>query len=259
MLRDLVKPTPLVLDSIGNLWRQHPRYRDCGFHYLVPDEFGPAEIVYDLCGKPNPNDGTLTNGATLSTFQGETVIDVSGSGPRVEISYTIPSTTYTLVMWVYLDGTGSQYEPIFSEADSAPGLFIKDNVLLYWGGGPEYGANTTMTSNEWHLVGMTSTAGTGVFDLDGTNDGGSASTAAFTLQRIGYESFGDNFSGYVREARVYERALSDEDWHSLFFDPYLEFRWAYEQMHLPFFTLKSSGAPPSGGTPMHYYRRRWAA
>ena len=174
----------------------------------------------------NNNNGTLTNGPTLNTGSGGSIV-FDGSNDYVETGYVFPSSTsYTMAVWAKSSGTGFSNR-LMGNADSTAGLTGTDiiwgalsstNIYIVRRAGSNDGARDTNGNFSglnvgWHYVCVTyDNAGVGMIVYVDTTSIATNTTLGFTSSltfRIGRDGNGsDAFNGNVAIVQIYNKALS---------------------------------------------------
>ena len=181
---------------------------------------GSGTTWTDLSG--NGNTGTLVNGVGYSASNGGALtFDGSNDYMRIPTFTNTPQSTMTLLYWINFTQQGSIAQPSRSPADpnSEWMLNLSGNKLLFWDYNNGYGfnqvvSNTTLSTNIWYQVGFVKNVTSGIFYLNGLQDG--TATAALNAAYgnndyvMGFDYRDDNnyFGGNIAQASIYNRALT---------------------------------------------------
>lgn len=261
-----LKPDMSMLRTLRGRWREHPSYRGAVGHWLLNERAGPT--AYDLSRRGNR--GTLTGPPTwvggkfgsalqFAAASSHYVIagDVISSGSAVSWSFWInpaalPSGYGVLDKYVT---TGNQRS---WRIHNGGGLDATTLTLQISSTGSDFESGATgsdvLATNTWSHVVMT--FNNGVFNT--YRNGVFLSTSTFTLTSI-FDNTSDlhigrrqagivYLDGMLDDIRIYSRVLLPREISALYHDPFLPFRWAYEQKDRRYFDLAAAiaGGPHVG-------------
>ena len=192
--------------------------KDLAVYYNVSESSsysGIGNTIFDLSGSGNT--GALTNGPTFSAFNGGSLV-LDGSNDYVLVNNAaniLSKTEYTKIAYVYFTSF-STYNNIISGGFSGQHAFwLFGSNRLYAGHNGAWSqvtGATTLSLNTWYFGAVTYSSTTGwKLYLNGVEDGLNGDTTTFTGNQeisIGSYSTGNNFTGRIGSAFVYNRALS---------------------------------------------------
>jgi hypothetical protein len=188
---------------------------------------GSGAVWYDLSG--NARNFNLVNGPVYSSVNSG-VISFDGTNDYAELTYTLPNSTITVMVWYYsgswttadlLDSVIANDGPVNSGFDIRK-WYTNQLQLVEWfssggGGNPIIG---TLNDNSWYLI---------VYTYDGsrlktylnntkTNDNavtGPRLTVAQVIHIANEPFFGSGgtraLAGYISEVRILNKALTDTE------------------------------------------------
>jgi hypothetical protein len=171
--------------------------------------------IYDLSGFGNT--GTLTNGPTFSGLNdGCLVLDGSNDYVLVNNAANILSKTeYTKIAYFYVTSFSTSNNIISGGFSGQHAFWLFGSNRLYAGHNGAWNqvtGATTLSLNTWYFGAVTYSSTTGwKLYLNGVEDGTNANTTTFTGNQeisIGSYSTGNNFTGRIGSAFVYNRVLS---------------------------------------------------
>jgi hypothetical protein len=174
---------------------------------------GSGTIWTDLSGRGNT--GTLTNGPTYSSLNSGSIV-FDGSNDYVNFSNIFNFTVGSISVWFKTSNAGSSYRALINKSESW-GLFLKDNVLITydWGNGADRTTGLNVATNTWQNATMTFTETIGtpsnnaIIYLNGNPVlTTTVKWSAFLAFQISAQNGGQNFSGNIAQASVYNRALT---------------------------------------------------
>jgi hypothetical protein len=266
-----VKPTMAEIGLLQGRWREHSRYQGCVGHWLLNESAGLN--VFDLSGMGNngslvnsPTWGTSTRGSSLS-FDGTSQYGNLGAALNLRMTGAL-----TYAVW-FRTTSGSLADRIAiarRASDSAAQWvanleFTSGAALSLWvssGSAVQSSGNsaTGLNNGIWHLgVGTYTPSVSLKVYVDGrlanTNTTSiyaslnNITVAASIGARIGPSLY---FPGEIGEARMYNRALSDVEIQSLYYEPFLEFTRANEIVSRSYFFIAPSGGA-SANVSRYYY------
>lgn len=171
--------------------------------------------IYDLSGFGNT--GTLTNGPTFSSLNdGSLVLDGSNDYVLVNNAANILSKTeYTKIAYFYVTSFSTSNNIISGGFSGQHAFWLFGSNRLYAGHNGAWNqvtGATTLSLNTWYFGAVTYSSTTGwKLYLNGVEDGTNANTTTFTGNQeisIGSYSTGNNFTGRIGSAFIYNRVLS---------------------------------------------------
>jgi hypothetical protein len=171
--------------------------------------------IYDLSGFGNT--GTLTNGPTFSSLNdGSLVLDGSNDYVLVNNAANILSKTeYTKIAYFYVTSFSTSNNIISGGFSGQHAFWLFGSNRLYAGHNGAWSqvtGATTLSLNTWYFGAVTYSSTTGwKLYLNGVQDGSNGDTTTFTGNQeisIGSYSTGNNFTGRIGSAFVYNRVLS---------------------------------------------------
>ncbi|MEO1348073.1 MAG: NF038122 family metalloprotease [Cyanobacteria bacterium J06635_15] len=193
------------------------------------DATGGIQAVDSIGG----HNGTLVNFATNGSHwvagQIGNALDFDGDNDRIEVLDTPEldiTDQITLAAWVNADSfddwdglitKGTSDIPYSLDLRADGRLSFTANYSISGGvGGGEWLSNTVLTTNQWHHIAATYDGNAVRFYIDGQLDSNvvyTDMTFATTSQSLvlGADLTGSYFDGEIDDARVYNRALSDEE------------------------------------------------
>jgi hypothetical protein len=192
--------------------------KDLAVYYNVSESSsysGIGNTIFDLSGSGNT--GALTNGPTFSAFNGGSLV-LDGSNDYVLVNNAaniLSKTAYTKIAFIYISNFSTVNNIISGgfSGQHAFWMFGTDKLNAGHNGAwnTVVGA-TSLSLNTWYFAAVTYSDSTGwKLYLNGREDGTSATTTTFTGNQeisIGSYSTGNNFTGRIGSAFVYNRALS---------------------------------------------------
>lgn len=267
-----IKPTVADLYNLQGLSRQHPLNDGCIADWIFNEGGGP--VVYDLSVKQNNGSFAGTTVPTWSSSRFGHAVLFNGSSSYISLAgnnaaYSPGTGTYSLVAWfktgaainqtIYSNGTGTTHlvqlvvlsgggiQGVFRDAEqdtvTPNGGSVIDNILHQ-----AVLVKTSQTSADIYLDGQYVATGTnaslGTVDL---------STSSHTIGR--FFTAIQHFNGLIDSIKLYNRALSAGEIMTLYYDPFLPYRWASEQQPV-FYSIP---AAPSGNASAVYYRQLMGA
>jgi len=182
-----------------------------------------GNTAYDRSG--NANNGTLTNGPTRAigkigqglSFDGVARVDV-GSDASLNILGPITISAWIKTSSVAEDAIFGAYNP--SSPYQGYGFEIgavTAGKLGYWSGGNGawVESNSTVNDGVWHHAVVTVSGTTASFYKDGIVDGTPTTQVPNTVSLVraigAVSGGGGNWTGYIDDVRVYNRALSADE------------------------------------------------
>ncbi|MFZ1618526.1 MAG: LamG domain-containing protein [Flavobacteriales bacterium] len=173
--------------------------------------------LYDLSGRGKH--GSLLNGVAMSTGKVGQALSFDGVNDRATVATVATGTTFTITAWIMPRPGGPGYGQIFGQDQNNTFEFHNSNNKLTMNSGGGYNdSNTALPDNEWSFVGISVTAGSGVFYLNGNPDGTKTGIATRNYVDIGYNGGGEYFNGKIDELRFYSRALTTAEMQTLYND-----------------------------------------
>lgn len=185
----------------------------------------------------NSNTGTLINTPTWATGKLNSAIQLNGSNQTVDLAEPPAASTNintgTIAAWIKTSGAGSGFRGIALKP-LAYGMFLYDNWLVTWNGGPGATANSgSLGDGAWHHVAVTFEFGVDNgcdFWLDGAHIGAYIDAVLYDHFRVDLQSHEDGlvigagqnpavnsfFNGIIDDVRVYNRKLSAADMAALY-------------------------------------------
>lgn len=171
--------------------------------------------LYDQSGRGK--NGTLMNGVQVTQGKIGQALFFDGVDDRVNVATVATGTTFTITAWVRPQPGGPSYGQFFGEnQDSCFEFHNANNKLTFDSGGSYNDSNTALPDNEWSFVGISVTAGSGTFYLNGNPDGTKTGISSHNYVDIGWNVGGEYFHGKIDELRFYGRALSQSEMQSLY-------------------------------------------
>lgn len=176
---------------------------------------GIGNTIFDLSGSGNT--GTLTNGPTFSAFNGGSLV-LDGSNDYVLVNNAaniLSKTEYTKIAYFYVTSFSTSNNIISGGFSGQHAFWLFGSNRLYAGHNGAWNqvtGATTLSLNTWYFGAVTYSSTTGwKLYLNGVEDGTNANTTTFTGNQeisIGSYSTGNNFTGRIGSAFVYNRVLS---------------------------------------------------
>lgn len=173
---------------------------------------------YDLSG--NSYNGALTNGPTFnSSNSGSLVFD--GGDDYIDINSgasLLSNVNYTKIAWFYITNLATSNNIISGGNTGQHAFWTAGGNKLNAGHNGNWStvvSTTTLVTNTWYCGAVTfsTTSGWKLY-LNGIQESTSASTTTFTgtgdIQIARYQT-GNNFTGRIAIAQVYNRVLSDTE------------------------------------------------
>ena len=192
--------------------------KDLAVYYNVSESSsysGIGNTIFDLSGSGNT--GALTNGPTFSAFNGGSLV-LDGSNDYVLVNNAaniLSKTEYTKIAYVYFTSFGSANNIISGGFSGQHAFWLSGSDRLYAGHNGAWGqvaGATILSLNTWYFGAVTYSSTTGwKLYLNGVQDGSNGDTTTFTGNQeisIGSYSTGNNLTGRIGSAFVYNRALS---------------------------------------------------
>jgi len=184
---------------------------------------GSGTVWTDLSG--NGNTGTLTNGPTYSSGNsGYLTLDGSNdfiNGTSISSQLT---TDITAEAWVYVSSAGVDWVRIIGTGGNTGnrtfGLWYASDRKLLW---QRYGAadpsiyptSPILQLNTWHHVAATTNGSSHALYLDGVSIGTNTAAGPWSASNeavtIGFAGFHTYHNGRISNARLYNRALTDQE------------------------------------------------
>ncbi len=181
--------------------------------------------------------GTLTNGPTWTTGQIGGGVDLDGTNDYITMgdqSIHEGMSQMSLSIWINMDALpATNYMPISKsntvgqyrlniDSTGAVHFVVATTNNTWYSTGTRVDASETLSTGQWyHLMGVYDGRFVRIY-INGRRSGtgsqaisGNIITDADEL-RIGYDTYGNYFNGKVDEARLYNRALSDEEAERLY-------------------------------------------
>ena len=178
----------------------------------------------------NGNTGTLNGDAQFSNAQlaptnydNSNALLLDGNGDYVSVPDS-PSLTFngemTAIAWVYWNGSNTAHDDndVFDKSNGdTPNyrLIVKNNgQLVLWNGSVAPGSTSNIQAGEWTLINFTIGGGQVKFYINGVLAGTSSATVGPTNNSplyIGRDPAGRYFNGYIDDARLYNKALTEEE------------------------------------------------
>ncbi|MCF7812710.1 carbohydrate binding domain-containing protein [Candidatus Gracilibacteria bacterium] len=191
----------------------------------VSDLYNGADIPSPIAHWPLDNGAGDTSGnGNHGTVNGATLIGEAASFDGVDAQATINNDTmfqldptsdsFTLSSWINIDAASTSNAFILGK-NSAYGLSVGTNLKprMYFGASSsDVVANTTIDTNTWyHVTGVFNVSEAkiyvnGVLDNSGSISGSPSQSNNVTIGGITYPNY--YFNGQIRDARIYNRALS---------------------------------------------------
>ena len=177
---------------------------------------GSGNTWYDLSF--NANTSTLTNGAAYVGSGTSSYMSFDGSNDHVAVNSfanILSKSTYTKTAYIYITNFATSNN-IISGGNTAQHAFwmFSTNKLNagHNGAWNTVVGSTTLSLNRWYFCAVTYSSSSGwKLYLNGTQDGTSADTTTFTGSQyvyIGSYDTGNNFSGRIAGALIYNRVLT---------------------------------------------------
>jgi MSHA biogenesis protein MshQ len=179
----------------------------------------------DLTSYGNANTALPTGGAAscrYGVFGGN--LDRVGTSTETRLD---PSTTLTVMAWVYARAYPSELMTIVSKDENYEFHLTPDGQINWWWGGDPRALTTTGTAialNKWYHVAITYTSGAQRIYIDGVLRGSNNQTGTLTTSGapflIGadvstsatYDLLpGRTWNGYIDNVRIYDRTLSQSE------------------------------------------------
>ena len=192
--------------------------KDLAVYYNVSESSsysGIGNTIFDLSGSGNT--GALTNGPTFSAFNGGSLV-LDGSNDYVLVNNAaniLSKTEYTKIAYFYFTSFGSANNIISGGFSGQHAFWLSGSDRLYAGHNGAWGqvaGATILSLNTWYFGAVTYSSTTGwKLYLNGVQDGSNGDTTTFTGNQeisIGSYSTGNNLTGRIGSAFVYNRALS---------------------------------------------------
>ena len=192
--------------------------KDLAVYYNVSESSsysGIGNTIFDLSGSGNT--GALTNGPTFSAFNGGSLV-LDGSNDYVLVNNAaniLSKTEYTKIAYVYFTSFSTSNNIISGGFSGQHAFWLFGSNRLYAGHNGAWSqvtGATTLSLNTWYFGAVTYSSTTGwKLYLNGVEDGLNGDTTTFTGNQeisIGSYSTGNNFTGRIGSAFVYNRALS---------------------------------------------------
>jgi hypothetical protein len=179
---------------------------------------GIGNTIFDLSGSGNT--GALTNGPTFSAFNGGSLV-LDGSNDYVLVNNAaniLSKTEYTKIAYFYFTSFSTSNNIISGGFSGQHAFWLFGSNRLYAGHNGAWSqvtGATTLSLNAWYFGAVTYSSTTGwKLYLNGVQDGSNGDTTTFTGNQeisIGSYSTGNNLTGRIGSAYVYNRALSQEE------------------------------------------------
>lgn len=141
--------------------------------------------------------------------------DLSAGFDGVNEMVTLPAlpalgTTWTVELWLkHQSGSDARQMLLGDDAAAIALMFGSDAKLNLRYSAADHKNSTALTANIWHHVMVVVTAGAGAFFVDGVADGTAAAVpTGFAPARIGEDTGGDTYKGWLDEVALYSTALS---------------------------------------------------
>lgn len=176
---------------------------------------GIGNTIFDLSGSGNT--GALTNGPTFSALNGGSLV-LDGSNDYVLVNNAaniLSKTEYTKIAYFYVTSFSTSNNIISGGFSGQHAFWLFGSNRLYAGHNGAWNqvtGATTLSLNTWYFGAVTYSSTTGwKLYLNGVEDGTNANTTTFTGNQeisIGSYSTGNNFTGRIGSAFVYNRVLS---------------------------------------------------
>jgi hypothetical protein len=136
-----------------------------------------------------------------------------GADDRIDLP-ALPSTgtTFTIELWFRPLSGGDSTQCVFGEAGGGISVFFKPSSqkLSAFYSSADHLNDTPLAFDTWHHVCIVVDAGVGVFYIDGVADGGFAAfPSGFAPDRIGDDTAGNTYSGYLDEVALYAGVALD--------------------------------------------------
>ena len=192
--------------------------KDLAVYYNVSESSsysGIGNTIFDLSGSGNT--GALTNGPTFSAFNGGSLV-LDGSNDYVLVNNAaniLSKTEYTKIAYFYFTSFSTSNNIISGGFSGQHAFWLFGSNRLYAGHNGAWSqvtGATTLSLNTWYFGAVTYSSTTGwKLYLNGVEDGSNGDTTTFTGNQeisIGSYSTGNNFTGRIGSAFVYNRALS---------------------------------------------------
>ena len=192
--------------------------KDLAVYYNVSESSsysGIGNTIFDLSGSGNT--GALTNGPTFSAFNGGSLV-LDGSNDYVLVNNAaniLSKTEYTKIAYVYFTSFSTSNNIISGGFSGQHAFWLFGSNRLYAGHNGAWSqvtGATTLSLNTWYFGAVTYSSTTGwKLYLNGVEDGLNGDTTTFTGNQeisIGSYSTGNNLTGRIGSAFVYNRALS---------------------------------------------------
>ena len=176
---------------------------------------GTGNTAFDLSGTGNTS--ALTNGPTFNSSNlGAFVLDGTNDYILVNSQANILSkTAYTKIAYFYVTNFANANNIISGGFSGQHAFWLFGSNRLYAGHNGAWNqvtGATTLSLNTWYFGAVTYSSTTGwKLYLNGVEDGTNANTTTFTGNQeisIGSYSTGNNFTGRIGSAFVYNRVLS---------------------------------------------------
>jgi len=172
---------------------------------------GSSGIDLNLLGDPD----TPWHVQGINDYAVGFVGDTQLQAPNVaDFNYT---GDVSAVAWVKTSGAGAEYRGVIGMQQGGPyggnyWLGLLNNVphVFSWSDGGHSGTATAINDNEWHHLALTVEGTTGRLYVDGVEVWSGLyghGTAGVALALGGHGVFGQNLTGYIDEAAVWDRAL----------------------------------------------------
>lgn len=161
-------------------------------------------------------------------------VDFDGADDVISLDLNKPGTAineFTMVAWVKLEGLGSFDTVIGTRNPNLNALMTSsatgNPISVVWNSvGFDTDTGLILNTGEWYFIaGVIRPGGRTVYrNLDSFSDNNANSVQNVrTTWNIGDDEIGDRFDGLISKVYVYERALTDAEIRSLFYEPYAMF------------------------------------
>ncbi len=178
--------------------------------------------AYDRSGAGN--NGTLTNGPTVTPGKVGQALSFDGTDDKVSFSAFTTGATFTLSLWVrpnaqiesygalLIQGTGLQLG--LSYRGSAAGS--NAGKVSYWDSGGEKLSSTAIADGAWSHIAVVVSAGDLQFYTNSVPNGTASSITSLNLSVMGDDSLSETFKGSIDEVRIYNTALTASQIQALY-------------------------------------------
>ena len=176
--------------------------------------FSSGSTVKDLTS--NDNNGTLTNGASVSSHGTGSAIVFDGSDDYVQLGSDMfnPNSNFTITLWVNLDATTGTYTMVSDSASLGSfqlrynsGVQIVDSYVVDVG----TFSSSTLSAATWYELTVTRSSNTYTLYINGSSNSSYTNTNVYDrgAQSIGtnYNNT-ENFDGKIAQVFAYDAALS---------------------------------------------------